>query len=113
MISKVDFNKYWGVRLSSIQYDCRAMSIAFDMHWTIDSAPCNARLRFDGVSRCEFTAEKLFKSEVVELVSLEAEKVNEGWRVVGQLSNYEFMILCSDVEEEQEAPNQVQKSSTH
>jgi len=76
------------------------MCIAMDLYWTVDSTPCNARLRFNGVSKCEFAAEKIFKSEVVELVSLEGEAVSGGLRVVGELSNYEFTITCESVDEE-------------
>jgi|LNAP01.1.fsa_nt_gb hypothetical protein len=99
MIGSVDFDKYWGVRISGIQYNYKTMSIAFDMYWTIDTAPYKSRLRFDGVSKCEFTAEKLFKSEVVELVSLEGKMENGGWRIEGELSNCQFTILCESVEE--------------
>lgn len=96
----VDFNQYWGVRVAEIRHDCKAMSLALDLFWTEDSIPCRARVRFDGVSKCEFAAEKIFESEIVELVSMEGEEVNGGWRVVGELSNYEFTILCARVSED-------------
>ncbi|WP_139942849.1 hypothetical protein [Fulvimonas soli] len=100
MNRSIDFDRYWGVRLSGISFDCNAMSIALDVHWTIGPEAHIASLRFNGVSRCEFDAGKIFDSEVVELISLSGEKVRGGWRVVGEMSNYEFVILCASIEEE-------------
>jgi hypothetical protein len=100
MNQALNLDQYWGAQLSGIQFDCRAMCIVLDLHWTIDSTPCKARLRFNGVSKCEFAAERIFKSDVVELVSLEGEAVSGGLRVVGEFSNYEFTITCESVDEE-------------
>ncbi len=99
MTSLVDLDQYWGVQLAAMHYDCRAMSIAFDLYWTVDGSPCRASLLFSGVSECRFTAEKTFNSEVVELVSIEREKVPEGWRCFGELSNYDFTLTCIEVTE--------------
>ena len=100
MTQSLNLDQYWGAQISGMQFDCQAMCIAMDLYWTIDATLYKARLRFNGVSKCEFAAEKIFKSEVVELVSLEGEAVSGGLRVVGELSNYEFKIICGSVDEE-------------
>lgn len=100
MTSRVDFDKYWGTQLSAIEYNCKSMSMVFVLFWTIDSKPCRARLQFNGVSRCEFVTEKVFESEVVELVSLEGKYVNGHWHITGELSNYEFSIRCVGILED-------------
>ncbi len=99
MTSAVSFDRYWGTRLSRIENDCHAMTVVFELYWTADAKPCGARLRFNGVSKFDFTAERLFNSDVVELISLEGEVVNSGLRVMGELSNYEFTIICQSVDE--------------
>lgn len=99
MSGAVDFDRYWGVRLVGIHCDCKTMSVTFDLYWTHESVPHEAHLRFEGVSSLEFFAEKIFTSEVVEVVSLEGVKEQTGWKVVGELSNYEFTILCANVAE--------------
>ncbi|MBP1475339.1 hypothetical protein J7I44_13585 [Frateuria sp. MAH-13] len=100
MTSRVDFDRYWGAQLSAIEYDCKSMSMVFVLFWTIDSRPCCARLQFNGVSRCELAAEKVFESEVVELVSLEGRHADGYWHIAGELSNYEFSIRCVDIQDD-------------
>lgn len=102
MTSSVDFDKYWGVRLSTVECDFKSMCMTFNLFWTIDSKPYRSRLRFKNISRCELLAERVFESEVVELVSIEGKRVDAGWQVAGELSNYEFSILCADIQEEAE-----------
>lgn len=97
MNSAFDFDNYWGVQLSEIRFDSKAMSIAFDVYWTNDSKPNRATLRFDGVSKYELSAEKIFQSEVVELVSIEGAVANGRWQIVGEFSNYEFLIVCTKI----------------
>lgn len=99
MTSHVNFDKYWGAQLSSIEYDCKSMSMVFVLFWTIDHKPCGARLQFNGVSRCELVTGKVFESEVVELISLEGRCANGHWDITGELSNYEFSIRCVGVQE--------------
>lgn len=101
MTAVIDFDQYWGVRLSGIHFDCQAMSISIDMHWTTDSLPYSACLRFAGVLRFAFDAEKVFDSDVVELISLTGERVRGGWRIVGEMSNYDFEIHCANVLEQE------------
>jgi hypothetical protein len=50
--------------------------------------------------KCDFAANKIFESEVVELISLEGEEVNDGLRIAGELSNYEFTIICKGLQAE-------------
>lgn len=97
MNESVDFNRFWGTRLSDVHVDCKTMSLTFDLFWTVDARSFETRLCFKGVSKCDFAADKIFESEVVELISLEGKKVNGGLRVVGEFSNYEFTILCKEV----------------
>lgn len=99
MSGTFDFNRYWGVRLVDVRCDCKTMSLIFDLYWTSESVPHKAHLRFEGVSSLEFSADRIFVSEVVELVSLEGVKESTGWKVVGELSNYEFTILCANIKE--------------
>lgn len=99
MTSQVDFDKYWGVQLSAIECDFKSMSMVLVIFWTTDSKVHRARLRFNGVSSCEFASEKVFESEVVELISLDGKYVDGRWHVVGELSNYEFSIFCVDIQE--------------
>jgi hypothetical protein len=97
MTHTIDFDQYWGVRVSDIRFDCKAMSIVLDMYWTVNSIAHRARLRFDNVSKFEFSSEKVFDSEVVELISLTGKKVSGRWCVVGEMSNYEFVIICASI----------------
>lgn len=60
------------------------MALFLDMHWTTDAKVLGTSLRFDGVSKFEFDAEKIFGNEVVELISLEGEEVRGGWCVLGR-----------------------------
>jgi len=99
MTLEVDLDQYWGVRLRRIEYDCAAMSVAFDLYWTVESLSFSVRLLFDGVSRLDLVAEKIHKSEVVELVSIEGREEGGGCQIVGELSNYEFAISCVSVKE--------------
>lgn len=94
-----NLNQYWGVRISCIRQDCFAMSVAFDLYWTDDTNRYQASLDFVGVYKFEIVGETIFDSEVVELISLEKIKVAEGWRIVGELSNYEFTIVCAEIVE--------------
>lgn len=99
MIS-VDLDKYWGVQLKGLQLDHLRMAITMDLFWTDGGAPKEARLIFHSVTSCQFQAEKIFESEVVELVSLEAEQAGDCLRISGELSNYAFDIDCKEVEEQ-------------
>jgi hypothetical protein len=98
MIS-VDLKKYWGVQLKGLQLDHLRMAITMDLFWTDGGAPKEARLIFHSVTSCQFQAEKIFESEVVELVSLEAKQAGKCLRISGELSNYEFDIDCTEVED--------------
>lgn len=99
MTLEIDFDQYWGVRLRNIEHDCTAMSVTFDLYWTDGPLPFSARLLFERVSKFNFVAEKIYDSEVVELVSIEGKKESRGWRIAGELSNYEFDIFCASVKE--------------
>ena len=98
MIS-VDLDKYWGVQLKGLQLDHLRMAITMDLFWTDGGAPKEATLIFHSVTSCQFQAEKIFESEVVELVSLEAEQAGDCLRISGELSNYAFRIDCAEVTE--------------
>ncbi len=99
MTLEIDLERYWGARFRGVAYDCAAMSVVFDLYWTDGSLSFGARLLFEGVTKLNFMAEKIYRSEVVELVSLEGRKETNGWRIVGELSNYDFDILCTGVKE--------------
>lgn len=100
MRSPVNFDKYWGVQRSSMKYDFKSMSMTFNLFWTVDSIPCRSRLRFNGISRYELSADKVFESSVVELIAIEGRRVDGSWQIAGELSNYEFAILCADIQED-------------
>lgn len=100
MSSSIDLGKYWGVQLHRLHFDPLHMSVVMDLYWTIDSSMHSAKLAFRGITRCEMKAEKVYESEVVELISLEAKRLGKFWQVIGELSNYEFEIVCVDVEEQ-------------
>lgn len=100
MSDSFDFDKYWGVQLSGMRFDSKEMSIAFDVFWTVGSKSKKTALRFIGVSICELSAEKIFQSEVVELISIEGNRDDGSWRISGELSNYEFRIVCTGISED-------------
>lgn len=100
MSGAFNFDKYWGAQLSGVRFDSKEMFISFDLFWTVNSAPKTAVLRFDGVSDLKLSAEKVFQSEVVELISIEGKRSNGGWRIAGEFSNYEFRIACVEVSED-------------
>ena len=95
-----NFDKYWGAQLSGLRFNNKDMFISFDLFWTVNSTPKTAVLRFDGVSDLEFSAEKVFQSEVVELISIDGKHSNGAWRITGEFSNYEFRIACVEVSED-------------
>jgi hypothetical protein len=94
-----DFDKYWGVQVIEARFDSKAMAISLDVFWTADSNPQMTTLRFEGVSKFELSAEKTFQSEVVEMVSIGGKHSNGNWRIVGEFSNYEFLIVCMGIKE--------------
>ena len=99
MSGAFNFDKYWGAQLSGMKFDSKEMFISLDLFWTVNSVPKSTVLRFDGVSDLELSADKVFQSEVVELISIEGKRSNGGWRIVGEFSNYEFRITCLEVSE--------------
>ena len=94
-----DLNKYWGVELKRLQFDCAKMAVLMELSWTSNADDKRAKLIFSGVTTFNFQGEKLFESEVVELVSLEAKSKGESFLISGELSNYLFHIECTQFSE--------------
>jgi len=94
-----DLTKYWGVTARAIELDHHSMSLKFELCWTTESKPRQSILTFLGVSKFELVSEKIYGSDIVELVSLEAVADAGGIRVEGELSNYYFSINCESIDE--------------
>ena len=99
-MTSLDLDKYWGVQLKGLQFDHARMAITMELFWTTGAASKEAKLTFHGVTSCELQAEKVFGSDVVELVSLEEARAGDCVRVSGELSNYAFRINCAEVNEQ-------------
>ena len=99
-MTSVNLDNYWGVQLKGMRFDHARMAITMDLFWTDDGTPKEATLIFHAVTRCQLQAEKVFESEVVELISLEAKEAGGSLRITGELSNYAFDIDCAEVEEQ-------------
>ncbi|WP_250627298.1 hypothetical protein [Pinirhizobacter soli] len=113
-MASVNLNNYWGVQLKGLHFDHASMVITIDLFWTDDGASKEAKLIFHAVTSCRLQAEKVFESEVVELVSLDAKKTGGRLRITGELSNYAFDIDCAEVEElldEDKCSNGTRRSS--
>lgn len=97
MSKKFDLNKYWGVRITESHLDLAEMRLRLELFWTQSNAPQTARLIFQGILRCDFNASRVYSSEVVELISLSADRDGANYRVIGELSNYDFEIVCESI----------------
>lgn len=94
-----NLEKFWGVQLTDMQLDYAKMILSLELFWTNGESSERARLVFSGVMNLLLESEKIFTSEVVELISIEAEPKVDSVRVFGELSNYTFEIECAHVDE--------------
>lgn len=94
--------KYWGVLLRSFQFDPLSMMLRMNLIWTSEGESRYATLTFNGVCRFELNAEHIFQSEVVELVSVESKFEHGRFEVKGELSNYNFSIVCNEINDSEE-----------
>lgn len=94
-----DLTKYWGVTVSSIELNHLSMSLKLTLFWTTDNKPRHATLIFKGMSKLDLVGDKVFESDIVELVSLEAVANAGNIDVQGELSNYYFSVQCKSIDE--------------
>lgn len=92
-----EFNINWNICHPFLRV---ILSLVMNLFWTSDGAPHRASLHFSGVSTFQLSAEKIFRSDIVELISIEARPSDGGFEINGELSNYCFSILCDRMEEE-------------
>lgn len=100
MTTVMDLNKYWGTQVIGLRLDCKNVSLILDLFWTVNSVRHNASIILADVSKLEYDAQDIYVSEVVELVSIAAERNSNGLRIIGEMSNCEFTVLCKSVKVE-------------
>jgi hypothetical protein len=97
MSSMPNLDRFWGVILKSINFDVAEMSMSLSLYWTEELTSHTATLQFVGVTRSVAMAERVYTSEIVELVSLEARRNAGKIEVIGEFSNYAFEISCVEI----------------
>lgn len=98
----IDLKRYWGAMVLGFTVDHLRMTISVDVFWRSgdNNSPNTARIMFAGVRHFSIDAEIDLHSDLVELVSIEAVRSGDHIEVTGELSNYEFHIICLAIDQQ-------------